>query len=264
MRLTRLAGPLLLLLLTGTAGCGKPGPAAGAEPPRGPRLGGTFLSSEITVAGKPHALVPGTRVSLTFTDDTRLVATAGCNSMSGPVRVDGGTLAVDDLATTDLGCDKPRHTQDEWLAGVLGAGPRWKLDGSTLTLTTADTTLVLTDREVADPDLSLVETTWALDTLVDGQTAASTPAGVTATLLFHDKQVDVFAGCNKGTADYTMTGDTIRFGAAAMTRKSCEPDIMRLEAAVLEVVRDTATFEIDADRMTLTQPSGKGLQLHAQ
>ena len=61
-----------------------------------------------------------------------------------------------------------------------------------------------------------------------------------------------------------MTGDTIRFGAAAMTRKSCEPDIMRLEAAVLEVVRDTATFEIDADRMTLTQPSGKGLQLHAQ
>ena len=172
MRLTRLAGPLLLLLLTGTAGCGKPGPAAGAEPPRGPRLGGTFLSSEITVAGKPHALVPGTRVSLTFTDDTRLVATAGCNSMSGPVRVDGGTLAVDDLATTDLGCDKPRHTQDEWLAGVLGAGPRWKLDGSTLTLTTADTTLVLTDREVADPDLSLVETTWALDTLVDGQTAA--------------------------------------------------------------------------------------------
>jgi heat shock protein HslJ len=260
MRLTRLAGPLLFLLVA--AGCGTG--ATGAEPARWPMLDRTFLSSEITVAGKPHTLVPGTRVSLAFTDDARLVATAGCNTMSGEVRPGGGTLAVDGLATTDLGCDQPRHEQDEWLAGVLRAAPRWRLHGPALTLTTADATLVLTDREVAEPGRSLANTTWAIDTLVDGQTAASTAAGTTATLLFHDERVDVFAGCNSGSADYTTTGDTIRFGVAAMTRKSCAPDIMRLEAAVLEVVRDAVTFEIGADRLTLTQPSGKGLQLHAR
>ena len=43
----------------------------------------------------------------------------------------------------------------------------------------------------------------------------------------------IFAGCNGGTADYTMTGDRIHFGRASLTLKACEPDIMRLEAAVL-------------------------------
>jgi heat shock protein HslJ len=76
--------------------------------------------------------------------------------------------------------------------------------------------------------------------------------------------VRILAGCNEGTADYTMTGDQIRFGRASMTRKACDPDIMRLESAVLGVVRDEATFEIDADRMTLNHPSGKGLQLRAR
>jgi len=259
MRPLRLAGPLLLLLLTCTVACGQARPGGAAEPGR-PLHGKSFLSSETT----PHALVPGTRISLTFTEDNRLLATAGCNTMSGPVEVGGGKVTVEDLATTEMGCDEPRHTQDAWLADVLGARPSWQLDDHTLTLTTKDATLVLTDRKVADPDRPLAGVTWALDTIVDGQTASSVAAGAMATLSFHGEKVDIFAGCNKGTAGYTLTGEKIRFGVAAMTRKSCEPDIMRVEAAVLEVVRDSATVEIDADRMTLTQPSGKGLQLHAQ
>ncbi len=61
-----------------------------------------------------------------------------------------------------------------------------------------------------------------------------------------------------------MTGDTIRFGTATMTLKACAPGIMRLEAAVLDVADGEVTFAIDADRLTLTHPSGKGLQLHAR
>jgi heat shock protein HslJ len=258
MRPIRAAGPLLFLLLACAVACGKADPGGAGEPAGEQLHGRTFLSSET----RPHPLVAGTRVSLAFTDDGRLVATAGCNTMSGQVETDEGTLTVDGLATTDMGCDPPRHAQDDWLAKTLGAGPRWRLDGPTLTLTAGDTTLVLTDREVADPDRPLRDNTWAVDTVVDGQTASSTPA--TATLEFRDGKVDIFGGCNEGSADYTAAGDTIRFGAAAMTRKACKPDIMRLEAAVLAVVRDSATVEIDADRMTLTQPSGKGIQLHAQ
>ena len=76
-----------------------------------------------------------------------------------------------------MGCDPPRHAQDAWLGKVLGAGPAWRLDGPTLTVRTEDTELVLTDREVADPDLSLAETPWAVDTLVDGAAASSVPSG---------------------------------------------------------------------------------------
>jgi heat shock protein HslJ len=268
MRLVRPLVPLLLLLL---AGCGaRPGGPAPAAPPADPLRGETFLSDQVTVDGKPHELVAGTEVSLNFTRDGRLVATAGCNTMSGPVRTGDGRLEVggDGLATTDLGCDPPRHAQDAWLGKVLGAGPDWRLDGPRLTVHTADTELVLTDREVADPDLSLAETPWSVDTLVDGSAASSVPAGAAATLVFHDERVDISAGCNTGTAGYSMTGDTIRFGTATMTRKACPPGIMRLEAAVLGVVDGVVdgavTFEIDADRLTLNHSSGKGLQLRAQ
>lgn len=267
MRLVRPLVPLLLLVL---AGCGaRSGGAAPAGAPDDPLRGETFLSDQVTVDGKPHELVAGTEVSLNFTRDGRLVATAGCNTMSGPVRTGDGRLAVGGadgagLATTELGCDPPRHAQDAWLGKVLGAGPAWRLDGPTLTVRTEDTELVLTDREVADPDLSLAETPWAVDTLVDGAAASSVPSGAAANLVFHDAQVDISAGCNTGTAGYSMTGDTIRFTTATMTRKACPPGIMRLEAAVLGVVEGAVTFEIDADRLTLTHPSGKGLQLRAQ
>jgi heat shock protein HslJ len=258
MRLARF-GPLLVLLLV--AGCGEPGPA-GSRTPADPLRGVTFLSDEVTVAGKPHALVNQTRVSLNFTDDGRLIASAGCNTMSGPVRTERGRLAVAELSMTELGCDQSRQAQDRWLADVLGERPAWRLDGPELTVRAGDTTLVLTDREVAEPDLSLVETRWTVDTLLDGQTASSVPAGETATLVFDDKRVRIDAGCNGGSADYTMTGDRIRFGRANMTLMAC-PD-SQLEAAVLAVVRDTVTFEIDADKLTLNHPSGKGLRLHAR
>src|ERR687895_804015 len=97
--------------------------------------------------------------------------------MAGPVQTRGGGLAVDDMSMTGMGCDPPRHEQDRWLAGVLAAGPSWRLDGSTLVLTSGATELVLADREVAEPDLSLEGTEWVVDTLVDGEVAESTPIG---------------------------------------------------------------------------------------
>jgi heat shock protein HslJ len=257
----RLLGALVLLVL---AGCGQR-PIVDPAAPSDLLPGRTFLSEKITVDGKPQTLVAGTRISLAFTEDGRLVATAGCNTMTGQVRPNGGRLNVGDgLAITEMGCDPQRQAQDEWLADFLDAKPALRLEVPTLTLRTADTELVLTDREVAEPDLPLAETNWVLDTLLDGQTASSVPAGATASLAFAVDEVRVDGGCNRGTAGYTMSGDTIGFGQANMTRKACAPAIMRLENAVLDVIRDKVTVELDGDRLTLTHPSGKGLQLHAE
>lgn len=263
MKLTRVAGPLLVVLLATGAltGCGARTGAAGTPDQL---LRGQFLSGSTTVSGQPHTLVAGTRVSLEFTDDGRLVATAGCNTMSGTVRTGGGRLETEGLAVTDMGCDPPRHEQDEWLAEILGAKPAWRKDGPTLTITAGDTEIVLTDRETAEPDRDLAGPAWALDTIIDGQTASSTPAGTTTTVRFGDGRVSVDTGCNEASATYTADGDTVRFGPVSRTRRACPPDIMRLESAVLDVIRDEVTAELDGDRLTLTHPSGKGLQLHAE
>ncbi len=226
--------------------------------------GHTFLSTEITVAGKPHELLLGTRVSLRFHDDGRLTAGAGCNTMGGQVDTDGGVLDVGaGLAMTAIGCPADEQKQDAWLGGFLADKVEWRHEGDALTLTSGDTTMVLTDREVADPDRPLTGATWTVDTILDGLTAGSTPAGMSATLTFTDGKVEIDGGCNTGSAGYTTEGDMIRFDNPVMTRMACEPDLMKLERAVLDVLQGEVTVSVEADRLTLEHPSGKGLGLRA-
>lgn len=258
-----------MLVLLATAGCGAPPRDLEVEAPapeEGPLWDKTFLLDEAIVDGDPHTLVDGTEVSLRFTDDKRLVANAGCNTMSGPVSLDDGTLTVDHLSITNIGCDPPRHEQDAWLSKFLDGEPSWELlDGPRLVLRGGDTELVLTDRAVADPARALVGTVWTVDTLVDGEVASSTPAGAPpATVTFEKDRVDVFAGCNSGSANYRSSDDTITIDALVLTRKACEPGIMRLESAVTGVLDGTITYEIESDVLRLDHPSGKGLRLRAE
>ena len=262
MRLRHLVVPLLLVV----AGCGNPPVGSAPAPSVGdPLRGQTFLSTDVTVDGQPHALLAGTEVSVEFTDDGRMVARAGCNMMQAPVDTADGKLTVEGgLATTDMGCDPPRHEQDAFVAELLGAAPTWKLDGSRLSITSGTTSMALTERSVVEPDKDLAGPTWTLDTLVDGEVASSTTAGAEpVTLVFDGTTVVADTHCNGVTATYTVDGDTIEFSPGSSTLIACSPDIMRVEAAVAEVLRGSVTFEITADRLTLEHPSGKGIQLSA-
>lgn len=262
MRRMLLAVPLLLVL----AACGQrpagdvgaPGPGQGD-----PLRGKTFLATAVTEDGKPRSLIA--ELSIEFTDDGRLIARAGCNMMQGQVDTTDGKIAVDGLATTEMGCDQARHEQDAFVAGVLSATPAWQLTDEKLTITAGTTTFEMAPRELVHPDRDLAGTTWVLDTIVDGQTASSTTAGAPAvTLVFDGSKVTADTGCNGVTADYTLSGDTITFELGMMTRMACAPEIMAGENAVVEALSGTANYEITADRLTLTSESGEGIQLHAQ
>ncbi len=260
----RVAGlVMLMVLLAACGGRGNASQGADAPPPADPLRGHTFLSTAIKVAGADHPLAADTRVSLQFTDDGRLIASAGCNSLNGPVRVAEGKLSGD-LAMTEMGCAQELMAQDQWLAEVLGAQPAWRLDGPELTVTSGQTELTLVEREVAEPDVALVETTWVVDTLIDGQMASSVPAGAKATLVFGVDRVTVAGGCNNGSTGYELSGSTIKFEGVSMTMKACAEDVMRLERSVVDVLTGAVAFEITADKLSLEHPSGKSLGLHAE
>lgn len=192
----------LLLLAVGLAGCGREtNTQAGTAGPGGEPWGRTFLSTSVTENGQPKPLVEGTRISLRFDGERRqLGAQAGCNSMGGPASFDDGRLVVDDLATTEMGCDPPRHAQDEWVSRFLTSRPRSTLDGPTLTLDNGTVRMVLEDRKVAEPDRALRGTKWVVDTIIEGETASSVPAGAEAHVVIGDgDDRDHFtghAGCN--------------------------------------------------------------------
>lgn len=249
------------------AGCGAtvmdvgPG-ASGAF--AGELSGRTFLSTSVTESGKPRALADGTQISVEITEDGRLLVNAGCNTMSGLVDVSGGRISAPELAVTGLGCDAPRHTQDEWLAAIIAARPTWRLDADNLVLSSGATQIVLLDRKLAQPDLALQATKWVVDTVIDGDTASSIAVQSPATLVFGPGQVQVFAGCNSGSGSYQLTQRQLTFGELALTRKACEPELMQFEQSVLAALSGVVAFEIEADRLTLKHPSGKGLQLKGE
>jgi len=227
--------------------------------------GKTYLSTAVTENGQAKSLVRGTRIRLSFADDgKRIAANAGCNQLGGGARVEGGRLLVTDVASTALGCDAARHAQDEWLGRLLAASPSIKLDGTELVLATATTEVRLQDREVADPDRPLVGTRWVVDTLVEKDVASSIPQGAVAHVTFNaDGSLSGSAGCNTMGGSYASTATALRFAGIFTTKMACDDTRTRLERAVLGVLRDEVSYEIEADVLRVRHPSGSGLHFRA-
>ena len=243
-------------------GCGSKPPAGGGE---GEMRGKAFTSTAVTDQGKPRALVGGTKVELRFTDDGRLLASAGCNQMQGPVALDGGKLTITDLSTTDMGCPTPGlHEQDEWLAKFLTASPSWRLDGTNLVITGPDAEIVL----AAETPATLEGGTWTVDGLITKDAVSSVPGDVKATFSFKDGHIYVMAGCNGGSTNHTgarkyeVDGQAITFDSFVFTLMACGPDQMAVEDAVMKVLNQQRfDYKIDGNTLTLTNPSGAGLHL---
>lgn len=265
----------MLLALVLIAACGDDDePLATGDDPPGVALAAEYLSVEVTEDGNPRELVAGTQIRLTFGGD-QIGASLGCNQLGGRYELDGDVLVVDELSMTEMGCDPPRHDQDQWFADLLTSRPTLAVAGDEVTVTSGTTVVVLRDREVADPDRELVGTTWEVTGFVDVDTAMSmAPPGAPGTLVLReDGWVTGSDGCN--SIGYTqggdpelgirhrVDGDRITFeGDAVSTLVECaggEDYVERYRG----VLQGTVTWSIDADRLTLTTAGGHGVTYRA-
>jgi heat shock protein HslJ len=227
----------------------------GASPP--PALDGkTYLSTDV----QGVALVPGSRIQLTFAKGD-VNANGGCNSISGPYTIAGDRFSVTRMASTAMGCEAPLMQQDQWLVHLL-EGAKIALAGDMLTLDDGQVRLTLLDKEVASPDKPVVGTNWVLDSILDGDTASSVPAGVTASMRIVNGQLELNAGCNIGGGPVTVTADTLAFGPLMLTKRACQAGPASVEQAVTTTLNGTVTYTIAADLLTI-DAGGPGLVLRA-
>ncbi|GAA0603594.1 META domain-containing protein [Kribbella sandramycini] len=246
-----LVGAGLLLALTA---CGNDAPAGG-----GSLTGKTYLSTAVTEDGKPKQLAQNTKVRLQFTDDGRLIADAGCNSMQGRVSVDDGRITLTDggLASTDMGCPG-RQDQDGWLTRILSDKPKWSLNATTLTISTASTTISLTDREVAEPDLAVDGTRWTLDTIIEGDVASHQVGAEKAWITLNGDRVTGSTGCNELQGKVTRADGKLTFGELSTTRIACSGEAGKTEAALLKALKGEVSYSVESNRLSLTTADGKG------
>lgn len=255
---------VLIAVLLMAAACGREpvSTGGGTKPPPADQdtlRGQTFTASAITDQGRPRALVAGTQIEVRFTDDGRVVVNGGCNTLSGPVTVDGGTLRVTDMSVTEMGCDPARHEQDKFLTDLFAGNPEYRLDGDHLVLGSSERGLDLTRGRT----LPLVGTVWKADTVIDGTMAGAAPAGVHATLVFGPDEVKISGLCNLDRAEYRTAGSTMTFRPGPLTRKACQEDVMSLEQAILAVLDGEAAYVVDTGTLTLTK-GDKGLRFIAE
>lgn len=240
-----------------------PSPTPSPVPPVG-LTGRTFLSTGVTVDGAPFALVAGTRIRLIF-DNGTLSANAGCNIIGGNLVIDGDTLRFSGASMTEMGCDEPRHAQDDWLVTFLSSSPTFVLNGNDLTLTSGTTVVTLLDREIAEPDQTLAGPTWGLVSFISGDVASSVPMGISAAITFADDGTfSANFGCNSGGGTYAINGDTITFSDVVMTKMACGGAGGQVESAVLSVIDAQGPIQFAIDAGSLTFMAGDlGLQFSA-
>jgi heat shock protein HslJ len=79
------------------------------------------------------------------------------------------------------------------------------------------------------------------------------PAGVVATLLFHENgQVQVDFGCNSGGGQYAVDGDVLHFSRIVSTTMACGGAKDEVNSAVSKLLAaDSVTYAIDGRTLTL-------------
>jgi heat shock protein HslJ len=242
----RLLAVLALLLVL--AACG--GGAAGTDPTP---LGHVYLADTITDQGKPRQLAMATQLTLNFTTDRRLLAQAGCNTISAPVDLSDGKVALGDPQATMIGCPASLNEQDAWLTNVLRHA-RWKLAGTTLHITSGETEIVLSERE----DLPLVGTKWGFDTTSNGETSTNLPPGTY--IQFGTDEVTLGLACGTATAEYQVTGNRLHVGTVSSASPQCPDDAAQ---TLLRPLQGVVNYSIEGKRLWLVNTDIGGGRLGA-
>ena len=68
-------------------------------------------------------------------------------------------------------------------------------------------------------------------------------------------------GCNQFTGSYTLSGDALRLGPAAVTRMACPPPLGDWETRLGEMIERTASYRIDGRTLELLDADGGSLAL---
>jgi heat shock protein HslJ len=78
--------------------------------------------------------IAGTTLTATFTPDGQVAGNAGCNTYTGPYKLDGTSLTVGPLATTMMACDQPVMDQETAFLTALQTPTSVETSGATVTL----------------------------------------------------------------------------------------------------------------------------------
>jgi len=244
---------LLLALLVGAVACGDEGGTGNTIAEVADPAGKFYLLAQTAGLAVPE----GATLQLSFKAGV-MRESGGCNSGSGFYKVANSKLVVEFLSTTHMACADALMKFDDEVVTFLTSSPGIVIVGDVMTLQSSDVTIILREA-AAVADRPLEGTPWTVTGTVEGDATQSLQTDP-ATILLEGGSAQVFAGCNTGTATYTIDGTSITWGPLALTRKACGPEATQLEQTVTAVLQGTTTYDIEGTKLVIMQGAG-GLTL---
>ncbi|MGW8225878.1 MAG: META domain-containing protein [Anaerolineales bacterium] len=231
------------------------------EPGTG-QLEGTewILNAYLNQGGELVEPLAGTFTSAKF-NSGEINGNAGCNNYFGGYKVDGTSISIGPLASTEMFCGNPPGVMDQETAflSAMNSSAEYKIEAEQLILLDAsgETLLVF---EVAEP-LVLPGSQWNVLMYNNGKEAVvSVILGTEITANFgEDGRLTGNAGCNNYSAAYEIDGDQITIGPAISTRMACgEPEgVMEQEMAYLAALEVASSYQFeDQQRLILLDSEG--------
>lgn len=247
---------LLLLGVLALAACATDAGAGGGTAD----VEGEWRLTGGTADGAELPAPPGTSATLELTGD-QARGTAFCNSWFATVRLDGDTLSLDGTGRTEIGCAPEVMAAESAYLAALADVRTVAVRGDELVLT-GDGVELRFARVAPVPTSPLEETRWVLKSLIDGDMASSTLGEPAVLELGRDGALTASTGCRSVGGSWRSEGDSLVLDAA-YDAFGCPPPADRQDEHVLGVFAARPVASIDADRLTLTAPDGRGLVYRA-
>jgi heat shock protein HslJ len=199
-------------------------------------------------------LPAGAAVRVVF-DGFSVHVTGVCSTMTGDYKIVEGLLVVPSLTRADATCTSPTSLQlDDHLAALVRSSPRLRLASGVLTLSSGATALQLRETTSA-ADLPLEGTLWTVTGVGNGDTVSRDNSVQPATLRFHDGLLDLFAGCNVGTAKAFVRAHDVQITDLVLGKRGCPSTQMQLEFNVVLALSGNATVRIEGESLVIATGS---------
>lgn len=247
----RSAAGLLLAGCLLAGGCGGPAAGAAADPT------GEWELVELVRNSTVEQAPVGGRATMTVADGT-IGGSGYCNEYGTGYRLDGDRIELDGVGGTERGCAPELMAADTVYFEALA---------SVDTVASRDGYLVLTGpgvelrfRPVAPvPTSDLAGTEWVLETLLDGEVAASTTGEPARLRLTTDGTLTASTGCRDATASWEPDGDIVRVTGFAGGPGGCPADVADQDRQVTRVLSGPFRVAVAGGSLTVTGPDGLGL-----
>jgi putative lipoprotein len=258
-RLLRILGISIAMLQS--SGCAPPStddsnrlPAAAREPARMSEVSGLATYRE-RIALPPDAVFEATLEDVSRADAPSVVLGSARLEPAGqpPFRFSIG-YDTEQLEAGHTYAIRARVTHEERLLFTTDSHYPLPAQGEQL-----DLLLVRTQSPRASTSATLENTHWKLIALGNDPISVGEPQRVPFFILHSEnQQVEGFGGCNRFMGGYSLSNSALALPNLASTMMACV-DGMQYEHALHTALRQTSSWRIEGERLTLLDAAGKSL-----